>query len=240
MSHSDSSNTGVAQEGASPSVATERKYQLIIFDWDGTLVDSTRRIVDSMQQAGRKVGLPAVPDEAVQDIIGLGLPEALRTVWPDITEAQLPLMREVYASYFVTDSQVTMGFFEGARALLDDLLAMDYQLAVATGKSRKGLDRMLRDLAVGHLFEATRCADETRSKPHPQMLHELLSTLSIAPGEALIIGDTTYDLEMAARAGIDSVAMGHGAHDEQRLLACGPQTICHSISELKRWITTHG
>ncbi|MAS25455.1 MAG: HAD family hydrolase [Oceanospirillaceae bacterium] len=218
----------------------EHKYRLVIFDWDGTLVDSTRRIVDSMQRAGRKVGLAPVPDEAIQDIIGLGLPEALKTVWPDITDEQLPLMRDTYASYFVSDSQVGMGFYEGAREMLGALLAQGYLLAVATGKSRKGLNRMLRDLEVGHLFEATRCADETRSKPDPMMLHELLSALSVAPGEAVMVGDTTYDLEMAQRTGIDSIGMGHGAHDEARLLACGPQTICHSINELKNWIMING
>lgn len=215
-------------------------YKLVIFDWDGTLVDSTQRIVDSMQQASREVGLPALPDAAVQNIIGLGLPEALQTLWPGIAGEQLAGMTRVYARYFVSDSQVGMGFFEGAVEFLQGLLQRGYLLAVATGKSRKGLDRMLRDLHVGHLFAATRCADETRSKPDPLMLHELLAELSVAPHEAIMIGDTTYDLDMAAAAGVAAVAMGHGAHDEQQLLACRPLTICHSMRELNDWMLRHG
>jgi len=218
----------------------DKKYRLIIFDWDGTLVDSTQRIIDSMQRARQEVGLATVPDAAIQNIIGLGLPEALKTVWPDIKPDQLEVMREVYAGYFVSGSQVQMDFFSGARDMLNNLLSDGYLLAVATGKSRKGLDRMLRDLNVGQLFAATRCADETRSKPDPLMLTQLLAELSIATDEAVMIGDTTYDLEMASRARIDSIAMGHGAHSEERLLACGPRTICHSIQELTDWINTHG
>ncbi|MCA6062340.1 HAD-IA family hydrolase [Thalassolituus marinus] len=218
----------------------KHKYRLIIFDWDGTLVDSTQRIVDSMSRAGSEVGLPVVPDAAIQNIIGLGLPEALKTVWPSISEQQLKAMHPVYARYFVSDSQIDMGFFIGTEDFLKDLLSKGYILSVATGKSRKGLDRMLHDLKVGHLFATTRCADETRSKPDPLMLNEILSELSIAPSEALMIGDTTYDLDMANAAGIDSVAMGHGAHDDNTLLACGPKAICHSIQELKNWIETHG
>lgn len=215
-------------------------YKLVVFDWDGTLVDSTQRIVDSMQQAAREVGLPPVPDADVQNIIGLGLPEALRTVWPGIQGDALAAMTTVYARFFVSDSQVGMGFFPGAERFLQDLLQRGHLLAVATGKSRRGLDRMLRDLKVGHLFAATRCADETRSKPDPLMLQELLAELGVAPAEALMVGDTTYDLDMAAAAGVASVAMGHGAHDEQRLLACRPLAICHSMRELNEWMVTYG
>ncbi len=216
------------------------RFKLIIFDWDGTLVDSTQRIVDSMQQAAAEVGLPQVADAAVQNIIGLGLPEALRTVWPVIDESQLQAMTQVYARYFVADSQVAMGFFPGTPEFLAGLVEQGYLLAVATGKSRRGLDRMLRDLKIGHRFAATRCADETRSKPHPLMLKELLSELNVAPDEALMVGDTTYDLDMANAAGMASVAMGHGAHDDDVLLACGPLTICHSIHELNDWIRING
>lgn len=219
---------------------SEQKFRLIIFDWDGTLVDSTQRIVDSMQRAAAEVGLSQVPDAAIQNIIGLGLPEALQAVWPVITSEQLEAMRTVYAGYFVSGSQVAMDFFPGAREMLNNLLNQGYLLAVATGKSRKGLDRMLHDLNVGHLFAATRCADETRSKPDPLMLQQLLSELSIAPAEAVMVGDTTYDLEMAAAAGVASIAMGHGAHDDDQLLACGPVAICHSIEQLFNRIINNG
>lgn len=218
----------------------KHKYRLVIFDWDGTLVDSTQRIVDSMRKAGQEVGLPAVPDSAIQNIIGLGLPEALRTVWPSIKDSQLETMRAVYARFFVAESHVAMGFFDGAESLLNSLLSEGRLLAVATGKSRKGLNRILQDLKVGHLFATTRCADETRSKPDPLMLNEILTELSVTPAETLMIGDTTYDLDMANTAGIDTVAMGHGAHDDSTLLACGPKAICHSIQELKNWIEMNG
>jgi phosphoglycolate phosphatase len=211
-------------------------YELIIFDWDGTLADSTGRIVDSMQKAGRLVGLPHVSDAAVQNIIGLGLPEALNVLWPDISAEHLELMRESYARNFVYDSQVPMSLFAGAEAMLRHLQDAGVLLAVATGKSRKGLDRILDDLGLGHYFAATRCADETRSKPDPLMLHELLAQLSVPVERALMVGDTTYDLDMARAAGMASVAMGHGAHDDEVLLACGPQMLCHDIATLERWL----
>ena len=214
-------------------------YELIIFDWDGTLADSTGRIVDSMQKAGRLVGLPELSDAAVQNIIGLGLPEALLVLWPDITDEQMTMMREAYARNFVYDSQVQMSLFDGAEAMLKRLQKAGLLLAVATGKSRKGLDRLLHDLSLGHYFAATRCADETLSKPDPLMLNELLTQLSIPAGRALMVGDTTYDLDMARAAGVDSVAMGHGAHEDEVLLASGPKVLCHSITELENWIFSH-
>jgi len=128
----------------------EKGYQVIIFDWDGTLVDSTGRIVDSMQRAARDIGLAEVPDSAVQNIIGLGLPEAIKTVWPDIHADQLPVMAAAYAHYFVVDRQFGMDFFLEARDMLERLRS-NYRLAVATGKSRKGLDRMLDDMAIRHM-----------------------------------------------------------------------------------------
>lgn len=215
-------------------------YKLVIFDWDGTLSDSTERIVDSMQQAARINHMPAVTDAQVQNIIGLGLPEAIKTLWPDLDDEQLAVMIPVYARYFISDSVVPMQLFDGAVELLKELMLRGVLAAVATGKARRGLDRMLLEFNVGHLFATTRCADETRSKPHPQMLHEILASLGVLPEEALMVGDTTYDLEMAKAAGVPSIGMSHGAHDEARLLACGPLTICHSMHELKQWIINHG
>lgn len=215
------------------------KYELIIFDWDGTLADSTGRIVDSMQRASKECGLPEVPDAAVQNIIGLGLPEAIKTVWPNVSAEQMEPMRNAYARYFVSDSLVAMQLFAGAGSMLDRLKTQR-KIAVATGKSRKGLDRILNDLSLSSTFDITRCADETCSKPDPQMLHEILSELGVKPASALMIGDTSYDLDMASAAGVDSIAMSHGAHEEHVLQACGPQAICHSITELETWIETHG
>lgn len=221
------------------------KYEVIIFDWDGTLVDSTGRIVDSMQRAGVEVGLPTVPDSVVQNIIGLGLPEALKTVWPMINSSQLQQMTQVYARNFVYDSKVAMDFFPGVAELFADLKAAGRKLAVATGKSRKGLDRMFADLLiddqpVGQQFVASRCADETRSKPHPLMLEELLGELQVSAESALMVGDTSYDLAMAREIGMHSVGMSHGAHDDDVLLGCKPQALCHSIEELNLWIKTNG
>lgn len=216
------------------------KYQLIIFDWDGTLSDSTGRIVDSIHRAAMLVGLPPVSDVAAQNIIGLGLPEALEVLWPGIHGQAMESMRKAYAQNFVHDSQVSMGLFPNAQAMLERLQGDGYLLAVATGKSRKGLDRILDDLGVGHVFAATRCADETRSKPDPLMLHEILTVLNVSPEQALMVGDTTYDLDMALAAGVPSVAMSHGAHDEERLLGCGPLELCHSISDLDQWINNNG
>ncbi|GGY42145.1 haloacid dehalogenase [Bacterioplanes sanyensis] len=216
------------------------KYELIVFDWDGTLVDSTGRIVDSMQRAAGEVGLASISDFAVQNIIGLGLPEALETLWPGIDGEQRQRMTEVYARFFVADSEVSMAFFAGADALLQNLTASGRQLAVATGKSRRGLDRMLDEHGVRHWFAATRCADETESKPAPRMLNELLQQLSVPAERALMIGDTSYDLDMAANAGVDAIAMTHGAHDESILRRHGPVAICHNLTELQHWIKNYG
>ncbi|MFY9179711.1 MAG: HAD-IA family hydrolase [Venatoribacter sp.] len=216
------------------------RFKLVVFDWDGTLVDSTGRIVDSMQRASAYVGLPAVSDGDVQNIIGLGLPEAIQTLWPDISEHDLHKITPIYARYFVDDSPVGMGPFVGAIDLLENLLERGHLLAVATGKTRRGLDRMFRDLKLGHYFAASRCADETCSKPDPLMLNEVLNELSIDPADAVMIGDTTYDLMMAQAAGVASIAMSHGAHEQDRLLSCNPLTLCHSMRELNEWLKNNG
>lgn len=216
------------------------KYELIIFDWDGTLSDSTGRIVDSMQQAAKQVGLTRISDFAVQNIIGLGLPEALQTLWPGIDAEQLRHMTEVYARYFVSDSQVSMDFYPHARSLLAELKEQGRQLAVATGKSRRGLDRILAESELHSSFAATRCADETASKPDPLMLNELLRELSVSASRAVMIGDTSYDLEMARAAGMDAVALSHGAHDEEILRRHSPVAVCHNLTELKHWIQSYG
>lgn len=216
------------------------RYKLIIFDWDGTLVDSTQRIVDSMQKAATLVGLSPLPDTDIKNIIGLGLPEAIKTLWPAVNDAEAKALAPHYTRYFVSESKVEMGLFAGAQECLESLARQGYLLAVATGKTRSGLDRMLSDLKVGHLFAITRCADETRSKPDPLMLHEILTSMSVAPHEALMVGDTTFDLDMAAAASVPAIAMSHGAHDLKKLTASNPVEICHNINQLTDWIQTHG
>ncbi|MGB1090709.1 MAG: HAD-IA family hydrolase [Oceanobacter sp.] len=212
------------------------KFELVVFDWDGTLADSTDRIVDSMRTAAEKVGMPTIPDSSIQNIIGLGLPEALQTLWPAINADQMELMREAYARNFVSDSPVEMKLFDGARELLDALLNAGVKIAVATGKSRKGLDRILKDLDMTETFHITRCADETRSKPDPLMLKQILTNLDVTAEKAVMIGDTTYDLDMGSSAGMSTLAMSHGAHDEPLLMSRNPLAILHSITELKHWL----
>lgn len=215
------------------------KYPLIIFDWDGTLSDSTGRIVDCIHYAARQTGLPPVTDDQARHIIGLGLTEALEALWPGVESHHIASMRDAYADHFVSGSQIQMSFFEGVVALLDDLKSSRH-LAVATGKSRRGLDRILSELDVEHHFHITRCADETRSKPHPLMLEEILAETGYSAHQALMIGDTSYDLDMATAAGVDGLAVTYGAHSEEHLSACRPVGVCRSITELRNWIENNG
>lgn len=211
------------------------RYKAIIFDWDGTLSDSTGRIVDSMQCAAADCNLACLADESIKQIIGLGLPEALDRLWPESTPDERQLMTQSYAQYFVSDSKVAMGFYPGALALLDEL-SNDHLLAVATGKSRRGLNRLLSDNGLQDVFDITRCADETQSKPHPQMLLEILQELDIAIDEAVMVGDTTYDLAMAQAIGMDSVGVVYGAHNASQLQDCDPKIICDSMAQLRQFL----
>ena len=216
------------------------KYKVIIFDWDGTLVDSTARIIDSMQLAGAKVGLPKLSDYAIQQIIGLGLPEALKKLWPEISIEQLQAMRIHYSENFSVYSDVHAGFFPQAHEFFDELRCLGYILAVATGKTRKGLDEMLDGLAVRGVFSITRCADETTSKPDPHMLEEILTELELTSDQALMVGDTSFDLDMAKAINMDSVGMTHGAHESDVLLASGAKSLCGSLNDLLDWIKKNG
>ena len=187
-------------------------YQLVIFDWDGTVMDSTGRIIACMHQAGADLCLPVLEDDAVREIIGLGLPEALRTLYPGIDDDRLARMRERYAVHFVASEASPSRLYPGARETLAALRGAGLRLAVATGKSRKGLDRVWASSGLGDSFHASRCADETHSKPHPAMVTELLAELGVAPERALVVGDTSFDLQMARDAGVDRVAVSYGAH----------------------------
>lgn len=193
-------------------------YQLVIFDWDGTVMDSTGRIIACMHQAGADLCLPVLEDDAVREIIGLGLPEALRTLYPGIGDRDLERMRERYAVHFVAAEASPSRLYPGARETLAALRTAGLRLAVATGKSRKGLDRVWASSGLGDSFDASRCADETHSKPHPAMVTELLTELGVAPERALVVGDTSFDLQMARDAGVDRVAVSYGAHPVDRLM----------------------
>ncbi|CAN0556591.1 unnamed protein product [Ectocarpus sp. 12 AP-2014] len=209
------------------------QYELIIFDWDGTLMDSVPRIVSCMQAAALEAEWGGLSSADVEDIIGLGLPEAIAQLCPGILPAQAERLRECYSHHFVTVDTTPMLFFMGVEAHLARLHAREQQrLAVATGKSRRGLNRSFAETGSGAWFHASRTADETRSKPHPQMLAELLAELEVPVERALMVGDTEYDLEMARVIGMDRVGVTYGVHTPERLALSRPKWMAHSVEEL--------
>ena len=213
------------------------RYRLVIFDWDGTLMDSVARIVDCMQAASRDAGWGELEAERVRNIIGLGLPEAIASLCPGIDSVRAELLRSRYAWHFVEGNDTPMRFFAGVEEGLASLHDRGGQrLAVATGKSRRGLDRIFRESDSGRWFHASRTADETRSKPHPRMLEELLVELGVAPQEAVMVGDTEYDLEMARAIGMDRVAVTWGVHAPERLAASRPAFTAEAVPELFNWL----
>ena len=223
----------------SSSSLRPRRYDLIVFDWDGTLFDSTALIVRAIQAACRDLGAPVPSDEAAAHVIGLGLQDALQHAVPDLPVDLYPeLGRRYRQHYFASHDQVTL--FAGVPELLAGLRERNHWLAVATGKSRHGLNEALRISGLAGSFDATRTADETRSKPHPQMLQELMREFGVDPERTLMIGDTTHDLQLAANAGTDAVAVAYGAHPPEQLGDLRPLTIAHSVLELQDWLARHG
>ncbi|MGH8751966.1 MAG: HAD-IA family hydrolase [Burkholderiales bacterium] len=215
--------------------ANLRRFSLLVFDWDGTLTDSADLIVSAMQTACVDFGL-AVPEPArVKHIIGLGFREALAHLLPDLSPADYSAMIERYRHHFLSrDGPIPL--FAGARETLQDLYQAGFLLAVATGKSRKGLNRDFQETGLGRYFHASRCADEGFSKPHPGMLLELLVELSTPAEKTLMIGDTTHDLQMAKNAGVAALAVGYGAHPKQNLLELAPLGCLNNIRELQPWL----
>jgi phosphoglycolate phosphatase len=212
-----------------------RRYRLLIFDWDGTLADSTAIIAGAIQAACRDLGEPVPDDVSARFVIGLGLAEALSHVAPALPVARYPELSARYRHHYLSrDAEIPL--FDGVPALLDDLRAEGFMLAVATGKTRVGLDRALASNALAQRFHATRCADESRPKPHPEMLLHLMERLDVLPRQTLMIGDTTHDLELARAAGVEAVAVAYGAHESVGLAAAGPLATVHSIAELRAWL----
>ncbi|MES2150392.1 MAG: HAD-IA family hydrolase [Pseudomonadota bacterium] len=215
-----------------------KQFDLIVFDWDGTLMDSTSTIVKCIQAAARDLGLPIPPDEAASHVIGLGLHEAMQAVMPNIAPAMTSRMVERYRFHYLSkDHELVL--FHGVRDMLTELAHDGYFLAVATGKSRVGLNRAMNAVGLLSLFDATRCADETFSKPHPAMLQELTRELGQDLRRTVMIGDTTHDLLMANNAGAASVAVQYGAHPVEQLSACGPLYSAASVSQLHEWLTEY-
>jgi len=215
-------------------VAVTTNTKLIIFDWDGTLIDSQANIVQCMQMMIADLSLPARSPEQLSNIIGLGLYEALNTLFPEHDTRDFERMIDRYRYHFLASDPSLP--FAGVEAVLTQLYANDYLLAVATGKGRRGLDKALDGTGFRGLFHATRCADETRSKPHPQMLEEILDQLAVEPQHALMIGDTEYDLEMANNAGITALGVSYGVHPPQRLWPHRPLAVLDEIGALLNWL----
>lgn len=213
---------------------TER-FDLIVFDWDGTLMDSAGAIVRAMQAAARDLGLPAPSDERARYVIGLGLADALQHAVPELPAADHARMVERYRHHYLsTDRELSL--FEGVEALIGTLAGRGCMLGVATGKSRLGLNRVLQHTGLAPYFHATRCADECFSKPHPAMLEELMDELGVRPERTLMVGDTTHDLQMARKAGTVALAVSFGAHSRAALEAEQPLDCLDSPSALSRWL----
>ncbi|MBJ7309141.1 HAD-IA family hydrolase [Rugamonas sp. CCM 8940] len=215
-----------------------KQFDLIVFDWDGTLMDSTSTIVKCIQAAAKDLGLPIPADHAAAHVIGLGLAEAMQAVMPDIEPKYYPRMVERYRYHYLShDHELTL--FDGVREMLDELSQQAYFLAVATGKSRVGLNRALNATRLLSMFDATRCADETFSKPHPAMLQELTRELGQDLRRTAMIGDTSHDLLMANNAGAAGIAVQYGAHPPEQLAACQPVYSAASVAELRDWLNEH-
>ena len=212
------------------------EYKLLIFDWDGTLADSIGRIVTAMQGAAQRAGRPVRDAQAVKGIIGLGLPEAILTLYPDMPPEQVIAFRQHYADIYIAMDAEPSPLFAGVRESLEAFRAQGYRLAVATGKARRGLDRVLKAHGWEDFFDITRAADETASKPDPLMLNQILAHCDVCPEQALMVGDASFDLLMARNAGIDSVAVGYGAQSMERLLTFEPRLAIDSFPELRAWL----
>lgn len=208
-----------------------QQFDLVIFDWDGTLFDSIAQIVTSLCYAAEQYHINLSSD-AARHIIGLGLPEAMQVLFPDHVALQ-PDIQAAYSRHYVANS-VNQQWFAGVPALLQQLLDRGIQLAVATGKSRVGLNRVLMQTASENLFKITRCASETRSKPDPMMLQEILDATGIDVTRAVMIGDTTYDMEMAQRINMPRIGVSYGVHSDQQLIPYQPLAIVHSVDELSK------
>ena len=215
----------------------QKRYTLIVFDWDGTLLDSAGAIARAIQAASADLGLPVPSDERARHVIGLGLVDALRHAVPELPETDYHRMVDRYRHHYLS-SDHELALFAGTHEMIAELHAAGHWLAVATGKSRIGLNRALQHSGLGAYFHATRCADECFSKPHPAMLMELMDELGVHRHECLMIGDTTHDLQMARNAGVDALAVSFGAHPASQLKALQPLACLDTPQALRTWLRT--
>jgi phosphoglycolate phosphatase len=212
-----------------------RPFDLVVFDWDGTVVDSTAMIARSIQKAAADLGLRVPSLERASHVIGLGLRDALEAAVPDLAADRIEAFTERYRHHYIAIEQEIV-LFSGIRELLVELTESGAVLAVATGKSRRGLDRSFAATGLSLFFAASRCADETHPKPHPAMLHEITGALAMSPQRTVMIGDTTHDLAMARSAGTASIGVTYGAHPRAQLEAEGALALVDDVAELRTWL----
>ena len=221
-----------------PSPSKLLNFDLIAFDWDGTLFDSTRIIARCIQAAVRDVGGTVPSEEAAGYVIGLGLMQALAHAAPDVPQDKYPELGARYRHHY-SRHQNDISLFDGVLPLLAALKARGHTLAVATGKSRRGLDEALQEVELKDRFDGSRTADETAGKPHPRMLYELMHEFGVKPERTLMIGDTTHDLQMALNAGCASVGVSYGAHESAGFDALKPRFVAHSVLARHDWLVAH-
>lgn len=210
-------------------------YSLVVFDWDGTLMDSTGDIVKAIQAACVDAGLPVPSDEQASWVIGLSLEPALNHAVPELTDEKRPYFLERYRHHYLSrDPKLVL--FDGVTDMLENLRQQGVALAVATGKSRVGLNRVLRNTGIGDFFMATRCADETFGKPHPGMLNEIMNVVGVEKSSVIMVGDTSHDLQMAANAGVHGLGVSYGAHPEKELRQQPHQALMHDVLAVNQWL----
>ena len=215
------------------------KYSLLVFDWDGTLIDSKTQIINCMQATITALGLETRSDAQISNIIGLGLEEAIRDLYPEASAQVIKQCAQAYREHYLTKDNTPSPLFDGTLEVLNTLKASGFDLAIATGKSRRGLDKGLVETGLETYFPISRCADETRSKPHPQMLEEILVDFNTEPSKALMIGDSEYDLQLANNTKVDALAVSYGVHGLMRLLKQDPVGFIDDIQQLPQWLDDH-
>jgi len=214
-------------------------YSLLVFDWDGTLVDSIEQITASLQAASKIICSEEITEEAARGVIGLGLQEAMERLHPDKSQTLTNKMSDAYRHHYLNENKVPAPLFDGVTDMLDELRSKGFIMAIATGKSRIGLEHSLTEHPVRHYFTTTRCAGENQSKPHPEMLLGILDETRTNTTQALMVGDSEHDLMMAKNAGVDAVAVSHGAHTADRLMAHKPLLCLDRIADLSNFLSNN-
>lgn len=215
----------------------QKKYELIIFDWDGTIINSEAHIIYAMQQAIAGEGLTQPSVQSIRHIIGLSLSRAIESLFPQLSDSAIDRVAESYRDHFFSETgEHASVLFSGVADMIRDLHANGYYLAVATGKGRRGLDQALQSSGLGPYFHITRCADETRSKPDPLMLSEILTDLDLESSKAVMVGDTSYDVDMAKSIRMDSIAVTYGVHDRKHLETSNPTYYIDAIEQLSQYV----